>query len=181
MRVYNYLWWLRIVLLIQMEGGGQTFSYVCMLSHVRLFVALWTVALKAPLFMGFPRQEYWLEWVAISSSRGSFLPKNQARISWIAVEFFTAEPSGKLFLVCASSQFPLFHNDPYVKVAWIGLAYLICNISRFYIFFKSSNNNKHFEWSPCALHDISFNNCILLTLFCFLQFTGKKMQSWRVW
>ena len=28
-------------------------------SHVRLFVTLWTVACKAPLSMGFSRQEYW--------------------------------------------------------------------------------------------------------------------------
>ena len=28
-------------------------------SHVRLFVTLWTVALQAPLSMGFSRQEYW--------------------------------------------------------------------------------------------------------------------------
>ena len=29
------------------------------LSHVRLFLTLWTVALQAPLTMGIPRQEYW--------------------------------------------------------------------------------------------------------------------------
>ena len=32
---------------------------VCTLSHVRLFVTLWTVAHQAPLSLGFPRQEYW--------------------------------------------------------------------------------------------------------------------------
>ena len=35
---------------------------VCVLSHfsrVQLFVTLWTVALQAPLSMGFSRQEYW--------------------------------------------------------------------------------------------------------------------------
>ena len=31
----------------------------CVLSHVRLFVTPRTVAQKAPLSMGFPRQEYW--------------------------------------------------------------------------------------------------------------------------
>ena len=31
---------------------------VCVLSHVRLFATLWTVAHQAPLSMGFPRQEY---------------------------------------------------------------------------------------------------------------------------
>ena len=33
--------------------------HVCVLSHVQLFAALWTVAHKAPLSMGFSRQEYW--------------------------------------------------------------------------------------------------------------------------
>ena len=33
---------------------------VCVLSHVRLFVTLWTVAHQAPLSMGFSRQEYWI-------------------------------------------------------------------------------------------------------------------------
>ena len=36
------------------------YMYVCSqsLSHVRLFVAPWTVAHQAPLFMEFSRQEY---------------------------------------------------------------------------------------------------------------------------
>ena len=29
------------------------------LSHARLFETPWTVALQAPLSIGFPRQEYW--------------------------------------------------------------------------------------------------------------------------
>ena len=33
--------------------------YTLSLSHVQLFVAPWTIAHKAPLSMGFPRQEYW--------------------------------------------------------------------------------------------------------------------------
>ena len=36
--------------------------YVCVLSffsHVQLFATLWTLACKAPLSMGFSRQEYW--------------------------------------------------------------------------------------------------------------------------
>ena len=33
--------------------------HLCMLSHVWLFATLWTVAHKAPLTMGFPRQECW--------------------------------------------------------------------------------------------------------------------------
>ena len=30
-----------------------------LLSHIQLFVTPWTVALQAPLSMGFSRQEYW--------------------------------------------------------------------------------------------------------------------------
>ena len=33
----------------------------CMLSCIRLFATLWTVALQAPLSIGFSRQEYWSE------------------------------------------------------------------------------------------------------------------------
>ena len=33
--------------------------HVCALSHVRLFATPWTIALQAPLFMGFSWQEYW--------------------------------------------------------------------------------------------------------------------------
>ena len=45
----------------------------CMLSrfsHVQVFVTSWTVAHQAPLSMGI-LQERILEWVAMSSSRGS--------------------------------------------------------------------------------------------------------------
>ena len=31
------------------------------LSHIQLFVTLWTIACWAPLSMGFSRQEYWSE------------------------------------------------------------------------------------------------------------------------
>ena len=33
--------------------------FVCVLSHVQLFVSTWTVVHQAPLSMGFPRQETW--------------------------------------------------------------------------------------------------------------------------
>ena len=41
---------------------------------------LWTVVHQAPLSMGFSRQEYW-ERVAISSSRGSFQPRDWTHVS----------------------------------------------------------------------------------------------------
>ena len=35
------------------------FVCVCVLSHVKLFATLWTLAHQTPLSMGFSRQEYW--------------------------------------------------------------------------------------------------------------------------
>ena len=37
----------------------DSYEWVKSLSHVQLFATLWTVALQAPLSMGFSRQEYW--------------------------------------------------------------------------------------------------------------------------
>ena len=57
---------------------------MCVLSRVQLFVTLWTVALQAPLSMGFPMdknlnsltaQATILEWVDISFSRGLLDPR----------------------------------------------------------------------------------------------------------
>ena len=54
---------------------------VWVLSRVWLFATPWTVACQALLSMGFSRQE--LEWVAISSSRGSSRPRDWTCVSWI--------------------------------------------------------------------------------------------------
>ena len=43
-----------------------------MLSHVQLFVTLWTVARQAPLSMGFFRQEYWNGWPLPLDGEGLF-------------------------------------------------------------------------------------------------------------
>ena len=53
--------------------GRPEHSEVCVpsrFSRVSLLATLWTVAHQAPLSMGFSRQRI-LEWVAISSSKGS--------------------------------------------------------------------------------------------------------------
>ena len=51
---------------LDFEGGHVkwrrcTGKQYCMLSCIRLFATLWTVALQAPLSIGFSRQEYWSE------------------------------------------------------------------------------------------------------------------------
>ena len=58
---YNVITEISVCLSIQLS---QIFLWticvcVCILSCVWLFVIPWTLALQAPLSMGFPRQEYW--------------------------------------------------------------------------------------------------------------------------
>ena len=43
-------------------------------SHVQLFATLWTIALQAPLSVGWILQARVLEWVVTPSSRGSSRP-----------------------------------------------------------------------------------------------------------
>ena len=64
--------------------GQIQWKSVCVLSHVWLFVAPWTVAYYAPLSMGF----FWariLESVTISSSRVSSWPRDWTCISCISL------------------------------------------------------------------------------------------------
>ena len=51
---------------------------VILLSHVRLFVTLWTVAYQAPVSMGFFQARV-LEWVASSFSNGSSQSRDPAQ------------------------------------------------------------------------------------------------------
>ena len=63
---------------------------LCRFSCVWFCASLWIVACQAPLSMGFSRQE--LEWVAISSSRGSSRHRDQTCISYVSCmgrQFFT--------------------------------------------------------------------------------------------
>ena len=59
------------------------YCYVCMVSqsYMTVYVTPWTIACMAPLFMVF--QARILEWVAISSSRGSSQPRDRTCISCI--------------------------------------------------------------------------------------------------
>ena len=62
---------------------------VKLLSRVQLFVIPWTVAYQAPPSMEFSIQEYLLEWVAVSSSRGSSRPRDRTQVTHIAGRCFT--------------------------------------------------------------------------------------------
>ena len=68
---------------------------VSVLSHVRLFATLWTVAHQAPLSMGFSRQEHWSR---LPFHSPGDLPDPGIKlsllhcVSCIVGRFFTAEP-----------------------------------------------------------------------------------------
>ena len=65
-----------------------------MLSCVQLFLTPSTVALQAPLFMGFPRQEYWS---GLPFPPPGDIPNPEITPSSPALAggFFTSEPRGK--------------------------------------------------------------------------------------
>ena len=48
---------------------GHSSVRCSLFSHVWLFETLWIVALQAPLSIEFSRQEYYIQWVAMASSR----------------------------------------------------------------------------------------------------------------
>ena len=54
----------------------------------------WTVTHQAPLFMGFPRQEYW-SGLPFPSPGDLPKPGIESMYSALASGFFTTEPSGK--------------------------------------------------------------------------------------
>ena len=57
------------------------------LSHLQLFAIPWTVACHAPLTMGILQARI-LEWVAMTSSRGSSQVRDRIQVSHIGGRFF---------------------------------------------------------------------------------------------
>ena len=72
------------------------------LSHVRLYVTLWTVACQSPLSMGFSRQEYWsgLQFPSPGDLPDPGIP---TQVSCIAVRLFTDWARGKPLAQSSSS------------------------------------------------------------------------------
>ena len=88
---------------LNLKKCSSIFSCVCVhvdvqsLSHVRLFVTLWTAARQAPLFMEFSKQRM----VAISYSRDLPDPGTKPMslaFPTVAGRFFTTAPPGKLHI-----------------------------------------------------------------------------------
>ena len=83
-------------------------SCSCLVAKVcsTLFATPWTVAHQAPLFMKFPRQEYW-SWLPFPSPRDLPKPGIEPASPALAGRFFTTESAGKP--VVLSTLDILFH------------------------------------------------------------------------
>ena len=77
---------------------------VVVLSRLQLFVTPWTVARQAPLFMGFPRQEYWsgLPFPTPGALPDRVIEPTSLAFPALAGGFFTTEPPEKLGLNCGT-------------------------------------------------------------------------------
>ena len=64
------------------------------LGYIQLFATPGTVARQAPPSTGFPRQEYW-NGLPFPFSRGSFLPRDQTRVSCTQADSLPSESPGK--------------------------------------------------------------------------------------
>ena len=73
------------------QGGCM---HAQLLSHVWLFVTLWTMACQAPLSMGFFRQEYW-SGLPFPPPGHLSVPGIEPTSLALAGGFFTTEPPGK--------------------------------------------------------------------------------------
>ena len=82
-----------------------------MLSHVQLFVTLWTVAHQAPLSMRFPRQEYWSElpFLPPGALPDTVMETESRSCPALTGEMFTTAPSGKISMhMCLAFFFFFF-------------------------------------------------------------------------
>ena len=103
-------------------------------------VTPWTIALQAPLSLGFFRQEH--KWVSISTSRGSSQPRDRTLISCIAGRSFTTQSLGKHTALSASWQFhscAMWYGDS--PSSLLGISSPPCcpvHLAHSYLFFKTN-------------------------------------------
>ena len=137
---------------------------VCVLSRVQLFSTLWTVVRPAPMSMGI-LQARMLEWVVISSSRGSSWPRDGSCIScigrWILYRWTTWETLC-LYYMTQKLYFWAFFTEKSEHVFTQKLYVNVCNVHRSFIQNKLSqtgNNPDVFqldEWlnKLCSVYGI---------------------------
>ena len=83
---------------------------VKLLSRVRLFATLWTVAHPAPLPTGFSRQEYW-SGLPFPSPGDLPDPGIEPRSPALQADALTSEPSGKPYIKCKGFKYINYQID----------------------------------------------------------------------
>ena len=100
-----------------------------------------------------------LEWVAMPSSRGSSQPRDQTKVSCIAVRFFTTEPPGKPIYVCVYTYICMYiHVCVYVCVC-------VCVYTHTHIYRESKISVQmfsHFSIRLCIFLPLSFKSPLYL-------------------
>ena len=79
---------------LHIDHQGKYHFVIQLLSHAWFFGNPWTVALQAPLSMGFPRQEYW-SGLPFPPPRETSWPRGWTLISYTGRWILTTEPPGK--------------------------------------------------------------------------------------
>ena len=80
-------------------------AHAQLLSNEQLFV--WVTAHKAPLSLGFSRQEYW-SGLPFPSSRDLPKPETEPTSPALADKFFTTEPLGKHLDKCVFADISIY-------------------------------------------------------------------------
>ena len=112
--------------------------YVCVLSHVLLFVTPWTVAHQAPLSIIF--QAIILQQVAISFSRGFSWPRDQTWVSciscvgrWILYHCYLGSPSVSTYLIFRFHFFLPAFLRPSTLLSWFKAQMAQTELFQFYL------------------------------------------------
>ena len=151
---------------------GQLCIYTCVmcaqsLPLSRLFAILWTVACQSPLFTGFSMART-LEWVAMSSSRGSPRPRDWSHVSCLAGWFFTVEPLRKPIYIYICLLFFGFFPIEVITEYWVEFPELSC---RSLLVTSSVYSSGHVSipvsiYAPLSPRNHKFSTSVTLYLLC---------------
>ena len=142
-----------------------------MLGHVQLFATPWTVAHKAPLSMGFPRQEYW---IAISYFRKSSRLRDRTHLSCVNKQILPLSYLGSPFvyiyiLFQILVPYRLLQINEYSSLCYTVGPYIwnLKNKLQVNLFTKWKKTHRHrdFGVSDSVLRAAKRWTCLILTAF----------------
>ena len=114
---YNFLSYALFIVIIKYRPYSVLYNILAVvwwLNRVWLLTS-WTVAHQSPLFMGFPRQEYW-SGLTFPSPGDLLNPGIEPMCPELSGRFFTTEPPGKpyvcyIFVAYLQPDSLYFHNS----------------------------------------------------------------------